>query len=65
MEEISIDIDALRRDLIDYFGSATPMNQFAFVDVIEIENASDYEIVQIALKNGFDLEDYEDYSLNK
>ena len=55
-----IDVDRLRSDLIDYFGSATPMYGVAFMDVIRVENASDEEVVRIALENGFNLYDYEE-----
>ena len=57
--EITIDIDELRNDLINYFGSAMQYNQVAMMDLIKVEQASDNEIVNIALKNGFNLYDYE------
>ena len=60
-----IDIDRLRRDLIDYFGSATPIYGVAFMDVINVERASDEEVVRIALENGFNLSDYEDYEYRR
>ena len=60
-EEITIDVDELRSDLIDYFGSATPMYPVAFMDLINVENASPEELVQIAIQNGFDLNDYRVY----
>ena len=34
-------------------------NQVAMMDLIKVEQASDNEIVNIALKNGFNLYDYE------
>ena len=57
--EITIDIDELRNDLINYFGSAMQYNQVAMMELIKVEQASDNEIVNIALKNGFNLYDYE------
>ena len=57
--EITIDIDALRNDLINYFGSAMQYNQVAMMDLIKVEQASDNEVVNIAIKNGFNLYDYE------
>lgn len=57
--EITIDIDELRNDLINFFGSAMQYNQVAMMDLIKVEQASDNEIVNIALKNGFNLYDYE------
>ena len=65
MEEITIDIEALRRDLMNYFGSASPMFPQAYMDVIEVQNASANELVQIALRNGFRLEDYQIHSFGK
>ena len=50
----------LRRDLIEYYGSAaysgSPM---AFATLINIENASQRELVQLAKEAGFNLRDYE------
>ncbi len=54
-----IDVEALRYDLIDYFGTAAQSNPIAMADLIHVESASDYEIVNIALKNGFNLNNYE------
>ena len=56
--EITIDIDELRNDLINYFGSAMQYNQVAMIE-FKVEQASDNEIVNIAIKNGFNLYDYE------
>ena len=55
---MEFDIERLRSDLINYFGSATPFNSFAYSDLIEIENANPYKLINIALNNGFDLENY-------
>ena len=60
-----IDVDDLRSDLINYFGTASSYNPLAMADVIRVESASDYEVVDIALKNGFDLTKYEVNSNNK
>ena len=56
---LTIDINALRSDLINYFGTAMQYNQVAMMDLIKVENASDNEIVNIAIRNGFNLYDYE------
>ncbi len=56
---MTIDIDSLRSDLINYFGSAMSFNKIAMMDLIKVENCSDEEVVKIALQNGFDLSDYE------
>lgn len=54
----NIDIEALRKDLIDYFGSATSMQPFAYADVIRVENATEEELIEIAISNNFDLDNY-------
>ena len=54
-----IDIDDLRSDLINYFGTASSYNPVTMMDLIEVERASDEKVVQIALQNGFDLGKYE------
>lgn len=57
--EYEIDVNRLRRDLMDYFGTAmfnaSPM---AVVDLAEIESASDMQIIEIAQENGVDLRKY-------
>ena len=58
MDYNNIDFEELRRDLMDYFGTATPMIPMAFMDVIDVENASEDKLIQIALDNGFDLDNY-------
>ena len=50
-----IDVNALRSDLINYFGTALFNNPNAMMELIEVEKASDEQIVQIAIQNGFDL----------
>ena len=56
---MDIDIEKLKEDLINYFGTASFYNKPAMIDLISVENASDGEIINIAIKNGFDLERYE------
>lgn len=56
---ITIDIDRLRNDLINYFGTAKETNQAAIFDLINIETASDEKVVEIALENNFNLYNYE------
>ena len=54
-----IDVDSLRDDLKDYFTSAMFIaSPVALMDLSEVENASDVEVVQIALNNGFNLSEY-------
>ena len=55
----NIDIEKLRKDLIDYFtGAMFMVSPVALVDLTEVENASDEKLIQIALDNKFDLKKY-------
>ena len=54
----SIDIEQLRQDLIDFFGSATNTNPVAIMNITEIETADANELIDIAVENDFNLEDY-------
>ena len=56
---MNIDIDKLRNDLINYFGTAMASGYgMAVLDLSRVERASDEELVRIALECGFDLNDY-------
>ena len=56
--ELEIDIEKLRSDLMDYFGTALGFFPVATMDLIKVQNASDEELINIALKNNFDLSKY-------
>lgn len=52
-----IDIERLRADLLDHFTAAYfTISPIALMDMTEVENASDEEIINIAIRNRFDLE---------
>lgn len=53
-----IDYEKLRKDLIDYFGTAMSFNPMAIMDLSRVESASDDELVEIARKCNFDLNKY-------
>lgn len=59
MNNYEIDIERLRRDLIDYFGTAmyngSPQ---AIIELSRVEQASPNELISIAINNGFDINDY-------
>ena len=55
---MNVDIERLRQDLIDYFGSVTPIYSMVIMDVINMENADIYKLIEIAKNNGFDLNNY-------
>lgn len=54
----NIDYESLRRDLIDYFGSAMSSFPIALMDVVNVETASEEELLELAIENGFDLSNY-------
>ena len=56
--EVEIDIEKLRSDLMDYFGTAIGFFPAATMDLIKVQNASGEELINIALKNNFDLSKY-------
>ncbi len=52
----NLNVNKLRRDLMDYFGTA--MNSgfpMAMVDLGKIQRASTNELIKIAEKNGIDI----------
>ena len=54
-----IDYEKLRNDLIDYYGTAS-YNEFpmAIIELSNVENASYEELINIAIKNNFNLNNY-------
>lgn len=56
-----IDFFSLRKDLINYFGTASSYYPQALLEVSKIKNASNQELIKIAMANNFDLENYKDY----
>lgn len=56
---MNVDVEKLRKDLIDYFTSAKfIVSPIALLDLIKVKKASDDMIIKIALDNNFDLEKY-------
>ena len=55
--EVTIDVEELREDLITYFGTAM-FNGMAMMELEEVKRASDFEVVRIARKNNVDLRNY-------
>lgn len=55
---MEIDYERLRSDLIDYFGTAMVLYPMAVIELTEVENASNSRLEQIAIQNGFNLNDY-------
>lgn len=60
---MSIDIERLRKDLIDYLGTAFYVGYgVAVVEISEVENASVEELIEMAQKYGFNLDNYYTYT---
>ena len=55
---VDLDIDRLRKDLIDYYGTAIASNPVAVIELSIVESSSKEQLIYIALNNGFDLNDY-------
>ena len=55
---MNINYDRLRKDLVEYFGTALSANPCAIFDVNKVQNASEEELKNIAVRNGFKLSDY-------
>lgn len=53
-----IDYEKLRKDLIDYFGTAMSFSPMAIMDLSRVESASDDELVEIAKRKNFDSNKY-------
>lgn len=54
-----LDADKLKKDLKDYFGTAMfGGSPLAMMDMVQVEGASEDELVEIAKRNGFDVTDY-------
>lgn len=59
----NINIEKLKQDLIDYFGTAMfSVSPLSIFELSKIEKATDEEIIEIALKNNFDLNNYKNIS---
>ena len=53
------DIDAIRNDLENYYGTAyVNVSPVAMVDLINLDNKSDYEIICMAINMGINLDNY-------
>ena len=55
---MEIDILSLKKDLLDYFGTASSYNPIAIMNIVEVEQASLLKLIEIAKNNNFDLNKY-------
>lgn len=60
-----IDYERLRNDLMNYFGSAMMYYPVAVVELSEVEHASPSKLIQIAIQNGFNLDNYKEQKIKK
>ncbi len=56
---MEIDVERLRYDLLEYFGTAMNIFPQAVIDLSIIENASVEQLINIARSNNIDLSNYE------
>ena len=62
MMDEEINISKLREDLLDYYGTAMfNASPLAIIELVKIEKASDDELIEIAIDNNFDLNEYKYY----
>ena len=55
---MEIDFETLRNYLIDYLGTASMYNHVAIVELSEVESASPQELIELAIRNDIDLDDF-------
>ena len=53
-----MDKELLRKDLINYFGTAMSFIPIAMIEISKVEKAEEEELIRIAVENGFDLSKY-------
>ena len=57
--EYEVDVKRLRRDMIDYFGTAMSNDlPMTVVNLSDVERASVQELAEMAIKNGIDIRKY-------
>lgn len=56
---MNIDYDRLRRDLVEYFGTASSINPTAIYELQKVYSATELELEKIAKRNGFNINNYE------
>ena len=53
-----IDTERLRRDLMNFLGTARRNHPAIMIEIFEVEQASSEELLNIAQEYGFDLDKY-------
>jgi hypothetical protein len=60
-----IDYEKLRSDMEDYYGTAATCGMpAAFMDAMNVRSESNEALLERAVQNGFDLNKYENNTLN-
>ena len=55
-----LDLEKLRTDLIEYYGSAMPSGfPMAVIDLVEIERAAEKDLIRYAKMTGISIRKYE------
>lgn len=58
-----INIEKLREDLINYYGTAMlNVSSLAIIELSKVENANENQLIEIAQQNKFDLNKYINYT---
>ena len=58
-----INIEKLREDLINYYGTAMlNVSSLAIIELSKVENADENQLIEIAQQNKFDLNKYINYT---
>lgn len=55
---MEIDIEKLREDLINYFGTAMGLFPVVIMNLSEVQTCSADRLIEIAINNNFDLDKY-------
>lgn len=56
---MNVNSEELRKDLMDYFGTAMKFMPMSMMEISRVEKATKEELIKIAKENGFDLSKYE------
>ena len=62
----NLNFDKLREDLLDYYGTAMfNASPLAIIELTKVEKANNEELIEIAINNNFDLNEYKYYQRRK
>ena len=62
----NLNFDKLREDLLDYYGTAMfNASPLTIIELTKVEKANNEELIEIAINNNFDLNEYKYYQRRK